>query len=514
MLRALTAEQSREVERLAVERSGVTLLEMMRRAGAALAREIEIRAPEGRVVVLAGGGNNGGDGWVAARHLQEAGRDVEVLALRAPGELEGEAASAAAEAVAADVRWRGLSQAPTEADLSGAAVVVDALLGTGARLPLKDPLRAWVAAANAADAMLVAVDVPTGVDADGTEMEPVAIEADLTVTFTAPKVGLVVFPSAARTGELVVADIGIEHDIVEGFSDAPEIWTDERFSELLPLPARDTHKNDRGRVLVIAGSGRYTGSAVLAARGAMRAGAGYVTVAVPEPIVQVVQSHLLAAPVVGLPAGRTKAFSSGAAKAALELAAEYDAVVIGPGLTLADGAVATARTLVASLGKPLVVDADGLNALVDAHDLLERRQAPTVLTPHPGELGRLLGVSSSAVQADRISSSGRLAGQRCTVVLKGAGTVIAGNGRRLVLTSGTPALATAGTGDVLAGIVGALLAQGLSSFEAAALGSHLHAIAGEEAGECLTPMCVTAEDVPEYLPNAVARLLSGQNDEE
>lgn len=514
MLRVLTAEQAREVERLAVESGSVTLAQLMRSAGESVAVEVSRIAPEGLVIVLAGAGNNGGDGWVAARVLREWGREVEVHSLVGPERLTGEAGAAASEAVAAGVTWSAESGAPSIGQLGRASVIVDALLGTGSRLPLREPLPGWVQSANGSGAVLVAVDIPTGVDADAVSPVRDAIDADVTVTFTAPKLGLVQYPSAAFAGDLIVADIGIPSAIVDGFFAAPEIWAERDFAAMLPLPAVDTHKSARGRVLVVAGSGRFPGAAVLAARGAMRSGAGYVTLAVPEPIVQVAQAHLLAAPVVGLPAGRTRAFASSAAKAALDLAAEFDAVVIGPGLTLADGAVATVRTLVGALGRPLVIDADALNALVDAHDLLERRKAPTVLTPHPGELGRLLGIPTSEVQANRISSSERLAGTDRTVVLKGAGTIVAGEDRRLVLTSGTPALATAGTGDVLAGVIGALLAQGMRPFEAGALGAHLHARAGEAAARRLTAMCVTAEDVVEYLPEAVAAMLADDEDEE
>jgi NAD(P)H-hydrate epimerase len=181
--------------------------------------------------------------------------------------------------------------------------------------------------------------------------------------------------------------------------------------------------------------------------------------------------------------------------------------VLGPGLTLADGAVAVARALVGRVEVPLVVDADALNALVDAQELIASRAGPTVLTPHPGELGRLLGTNGSVVQEDRIGASAELASKKCAVVLKGAGTVIHSGGRCIVNTSGTSALATAGTGDVLAGMVGALLAQGLGHLEAGALGAYLHGRAGEAAAAALTPMCVTAEDVPEYLPVAVGGLL-------
>lgn len=236
-------------------------------------------------------------------------------------------------------------------------------------------------------------------------------------------------------------------------------------------------------------------------------GAGYVMLAVPEPVASIAQAHLLAAPVIGLPSSRARSFSSAAAGVVMQLSADFDAVVLGPGMTLADGAVATARSLCAELKTPLVIDADGLNALVDARDLLESRQGVTVLTPHAGELARLLNLSAAEVQSDRLAAARALCGPNCTVLLKGAGSIASDLGRQVIISAGTPALATAGTGDVLAGIVGALLAQRVPPLEAAALGAHLHAVAGEYAAEELTPLCVTAEDLPDYLPRAVAEVL-------
>ena len=395
---------------------------------------------------------------------------------------------------------------PNAHDLTDAAVVVDAMLGTGASGPLRPPLDEWAEALNRSGAYVVAVDLPSGVDTDTGAVVGVAVRADCTVTFTALKRGLVLYPGAGFAGDLVVADIGIDSALAD-VSDAVEVWSVDDYAALLPRPRIDAHKNDRGRVLVVAGSSAYPGAAVLAARGAQRAGAGYVTLAVPDAVVSTAQAHLLSIPVVGLPQGRGHAFSSAALDKALQLARDYDAVVLGPGLTLADGAVVTARGLVAKLELPLVIDADGLNALVDAHELIEQRLAPTVLTPHPGELARLLGTTSAKVQADRVAASGSLAGRNTTVVLKGAGTVISGAARKIVNASGTPALATAGSGDVLSGIIGTYLAQGLSPLEAGTLGAYVHGRAGEAAASALTPLCVTAEDIPEYLPVVMAELL-------
>ena len=506
MFRALTAEQARGVEERAIAELAVSLAALMRSAGAAVARELVARVPEGDIIVLAGPGNNGGDGWVAARDLHASGRAVRVLSTRDPAALSGIAAEAARDAIAAGVAWHVPTTPPGAGDLAEASGIVDALLGIGSSGALRAPLDAWVAAANGSGAYVLAVDIPTGTEADTGVLPGVAIVADCTITFTAPKRGLLTYPAAGHAGEVVVVDIGISSALADVQS-APEVWTAEEYAALLPLPASDAHKNSRGRVLVVAGSGAFPGAAVLATRGAMRAGAGYVTLAVPQSVVPVVQAHLVAAPVVGLPQGRTHAFSSTAAGKLLQMSREYNAVVLGPGLTLADGAVATARTLVADVEVPLVVDADALNALVDAQELIAARRAPTVLTPHPGELARLLGITAAEVQADRVFSSGRLASVACTVVLKGAGTVISGESRQVINASGTPALATAGTGDVLSGVVGALLAQGLGTLEAAALAVYVHGRAGEAASSALTPMCVTAEDIPDYLSVAIGELL-------
>jgi len=326
------------------------------------------------------------------------------------------------------------------------------------------------------------------------------------VTFLAAKRGLVVYPGAQHSGDVIVAELGVEPRAIES-QDALEIWEPDDVSELVPLPAPDAHKNSRGRLLVLAGSLRFPGAAVLAARGAMRAGAGYVTVAVPAPAVRAVQAHLQAAPVVGLTAAEDGGFAVDALAEALELCERADAVVLGPGLTRAEEAAAFAREVYRSAACPLLVDADALNALVGHTDLLGERSGPTVLTPHPGELARLLSTGVGDVQADRVSSSARLVGPGRVVVLKGAGTVVSGLTRQAVVTSGTPALATAGTGDVLSGIIGALLAQGLEEYEAAVVGAYLHGLAGELAATDLTPVCVNAEDVPDYLPGAVSSLL-------
>ncbi|NTW28356.1 MAG: NAD(P)H-hydrate dehydratase [Coriobacteriia bacterium] len=508
MFRTLTAAQTRAVEEEAVS-AGVSLASLMRSAGLQVARVVAEKAACGDVVVLAGPGNNGGDGWVAARDLKAAGRSVKVLSVRNPGELSGIAAEAARDAIASGVQWRVPFGSPAPDELAEAAVIVDALLGTGVSGAPRAPIGAWVDAANAGNAFVVAVDVPTGVDADSGAVPGGAMRADCTVTFAAPKLGLLTYPGAGYVGEMVVADVGT--GLLVPVPGVAEVWDSADYAALLPVPALGAHKNSRGRVLVVAGSLAYPGAAILAAKGAMRSGAGYVRLAVPRSVVPIAQCHLLAVPVVGLPEGTDGALSAEAAEEVLSLAENADAVVLGPGLTVAPGAVAAVREVVLRLKVPVVLDADALNALANGTDLVRGLVGPVVMTPHPGELARLLKTSVERVQSDRLSSAGMLAGQMRAVVLKGAGTITSGADRQVINTSGTPALATAGTGDVLSGVIGALLAQGLGPLEAGALGAYLHGRAGEAAAEVLTPVCVTAEDVPGYLPVAVAGLLGAKN---
>ncbi len=504
MIRALTAEQIHTAEQRAVAERGATLDALMRRAGESLA-ENAAQLGDGDVIVLAGRGNNGGDGWVAARVLHAEGRSVRVFSLAEPSTLDGPAHAAAAEAIAAGVVWHVPSTSPTTEELSTAGIVIDALLGIGATGTLREPLPDWIDAAAMSGAVIVSADVPSGIDSDTGRVLGDAMPADLTVTFSALKRGLVAYPGAEYAGDVVVADVGIAPALLE-VADAPEVWEASEYAELLPLPAGDVHKDARGRVLVVAGSSAYPGAAVLATKGAQRGGAGYVTLACPETTLSIAHQHLVSAPIVGMPASH-RSFSSRALDRLLTLAHEYDAVVLGPGLTLADGAVVVARGLVSQLDKPLVVDADALNALVDAADLITSRRFPTVLTPHPGEMGRLLGISTREVQADRLDAAARLATSHVAVVLKGAGTVVSSDRRQVIVTAGSPALATAGTGDVLSGVIGALLATGLGPLEAGALGAYWHGRAGEAAAAALTPLCVTAEDVPGFLPAAAAELL-------
>jgi ADP-dependent NAD(P)H-hydrate dehydratase / NAD(P)H-hydrate epimerase len=486
------AAEMRAVDQWAIETQGVPSLDLMERAGEGLARVIAERAPAGRIAVVCGKGNNGGDGLVAARLLRGAGRDVDVLAVSPPDELRGDAAEQLH-------RLPGDPPAAFDAArLDGAALLVDALLGTGSTGAPRDPAAAAIAAMNVAGAPLVAADVPSGVDASTGEVAGAAVRAVATATFHRAKPGLWINPGKTHAGVAEVIDIGIP----AGEPGAPEIGLiGDEVLAAVPHRAADSTKFSSGNVVIIGGSAGLTGAPTMAAMAAMRSGAGYVTVGTARELQSTFAGRLLEAMTVGLPSddGGLGTASLGAALNAIERA---DAVVLGPGLGRAPGTQAFARELLGRVEVPLVIDADGLNALAEAFPgALPERSAATVLTPHAGELGRLLGLESSEVGAHRLAHARDAAARSgAIVVLKGDDTLIAApTGRVAVSRGGAPALATAGTGDVLSGVVGALLAKGVAPDHAACAAVHAHVRAGRLAADPYGPDGVIASDVIDHL---------------
>ncbi|MCI0396780.1 MAG: NAD(P)H-hydrate dehydratase [Chloroflexi bacterium] len=501
----------------AADAAGVTYDQMMESAGQAVAEAIIARYPvAGRAVtVLVGPGNNGGDGLVAGRHLAQAGADVAFYLFK-PRDPEKDANLVRVQEMGLfvltadfDQRYRVLRTRLNITD-----IVVDALLGTGVDRPiggelarlmkqvqggleeraaiLADKRRSRLVSVAALNEegeevwpthpIVVAVDCPSGLNADSGEIDPLALPAGLTVTFAGPKRGHFRFPGAAACGELVVADIGISPELPEVAGVAVEVVTAGEARRLLLARPKDGHKGTFGWVLVAAGSQRYWGAPALAGRAAYRAGAGLVALAVPAAIRPALAVQLPEAtyPLIA----DENVLGAAAAQAILEDIAAYKALLVGPGLYQADDFL---ETLLAAREQlpPLVVDADGLNLLAQVDDWPARLPANTILTPHPGEMARLMGVKPAELRArDRIELAREKAAEwNCILLLKGAYTVVAGpGGRCALLPFANPALATAGSGDVLSGVIVALLGQGLAAYEAAVLGGYLHGAAGELAG--------------------------------
>ena len=488
------AQQMRAMDRWAIEERGVPSLDLMERAGAGLALLTDRAVPRGPVAVVCGKGNNGGDGFVAARLLRELGRAVRVLLLAAPEEHGGDAAANLA-------RLEGGHEPFAPEALDGAAVVVDAILGTGFEGEPRDPASTAIEAVGATEAHVVAADIASGVSASTGATAGVSVRADTTVTFAAAKPGHWIAPGKQRTGELHVIDIGIP----AGAPVTPDVGLlTARVHGLVPPRDATGTKFSSGHVVVAGGSRGLTGAPCLAAEAAMRAGAGYVTALVPSSLEPIFETRLLEVMTRAL-ADADGELSPRAVEEALDALGRAGALVLGPGAGRSLGAFAFVRSVAEHAAVPLVLDADGLNAHAGALDALAGRRAPTVLTPHAGELARLLDASSADVAGARLESA-REAARRANavVVLKGDDTIVAlPDGRAAINDLGAPALATAGTGDVLAGVVGALLAKGLDPFPAACAAVRRHAAAGRVAADEHGADGVIASDVIAALPRAV-----------
>ena len=487
----------RATDTWAIERKEVPARQLMERAGEGLARAVGKHAPAGRIAIVCGKGNNGGDGLVAARLLRQAGREVDVLAVWPP-EWMGEDAQAQVKVLP------GPAPAPFHPDrLENAHAIVDAVLGTGFEGAPRDPADAVILAINSARARVIAADVPSGVNASTGEVEGSAVRAIATATFHQAKPGLWIAPGKAHAGVVEVVDIGIPTG-APGEAEVGLIGGGVLFE--MPRRTSDSTKFSSGNVFIIGGSHGLTGAPSMAALAAMRAGAGYVTVGAPQSLELSFTVRLLEAMMVGLPE-RDGSLTPTALQPALEAIGRADAVVLGPGIGKQPGAQELARELIERIDVPLVIDADGLNALADGamEEIVRIRPWPTVLTPHAGELGRMLGVDSKEIGAHRLKYAREASAKaRAIIVLKGDDTLVATpNGRVAVSRGFAPALATAGTGDVLSGVIGAMLAKGLAPAHATSAGVYAHLRAGQIAAAPDGPDGVIASDVIRALPAAL-----------
>ena len=489
------AAEMRALDARAIRELGIPGAVLMERAGLAAAAEIYARFPAaGRVAIVCGSGNNAGDGLVVARHLQAAGVEVECLFPGDPAGLGGDAAVNRDVAARLGIELRGgLGRAALARRLRAADVVVDALLGTGARGRPRPPADGAIDAIERSGRPVVALDIPSGVDGSTGEVEGAAVHAVCTIAFHGAKVGLLVSPGRHHAGELVVADIGIPPALVE--PTAVELAAEDVLDMIPARPAGAT-KYTAGSVLVVGGSVGYAGAPLLTATAAMRAGAGLAWAAVAPEVCDQLAGLRPEVMVRPLPAGLASADRAGA-------------VAIGPGLGTDPDALQLAGRLAHEHHGPVVLDADGLRAFSGRRlSRLATREIPAVLTPHEGEMGRLLGWDSARVAAHRLEAV-RLAAARAgaVVLLKGPDTLVAApGGERIAIASNeVPGLATAGSGDVLTGVIAALLARGLAPFEAAVAGAVAHGRAGRIAGSRIGAAGIIAGDVIDALPAALTR---------
>ncbi len=519
-MKIVTVEQMQALEFAAAE-AGVSTVNLMEKAGVEVAGQAiqSLATPRGaRVLILVGPGNNGGDGLVAARYLHQWGARVQVYLCAPRNQPDPNLALVEDRGIPIIITADDTNLSQLRQQLDSASLIIDAVLGTGKARPiarpldgkLKDILLEVAATRQTSDKTVLAVDLPTGLNADTGEVDPACPGADITVALGLPKLGHYTFPGASVTGHLEIVDIGLPADLDRDVS--LELLTPDQIQRLLPTRPLEAHKGTFGRLLVVAGSRSFVGATVLACGGAYRAGAGLVTLATPVSVYPIAAAALAEATHLPLPETEDGAISSEATMPVRESMPQYAAAAIGCGL----GQDAQTRQFLQELllegsidpTQPMVIDADALNALAQIPAWHQALKSSAVLTPHPGEMSRLYGMTTDQVQERRLELARQAAqewGQ--VVVLKGAFTIVAApDGTTRISPFANPGLASGGTGDVLTGIIGGLLTQGLSPLDAASCGVYIHAAAAEELRHSIGDAGLMATDLLPEIPHQIMAL--------
>ncbi len=513
-MKVVDARTMRSMDRRAMEEYGISSLVLMENAGRGVA-EIAMREFSGhgvRYAVVAGKGNNGGDGFVAARHLANSGLRVKVFLLGDPSDVGGGAGTNLEI-------WRKMGGEVdvlrTESDvdrariaLSHSGVIIDAVFGTGLSSAVMGYHKRMVDLVNFVKVPVLSVDVPSGLDATTGRAPGSCVEAKITATMAIPKIGLLVYPGASYAGRVKVVDIGMPRTLVE---DEKIPWNgvdSQTIRGMIRPRCPDSHKGSFGHLLVLGGSDGKTGAVYMAAMGGLRSGVGLVTIGVPESLNPILEVKTTEAMTYPLPEAEDHTLDDSSLEKIISLAGGKSAIVIGPGLSTSEGITHLLSDLIRSAGSPMVIDADGLNAVAGTGDLLGGAAVPLVLTPHPGEMARLAGIGTEEVQMNRIEIARGFARENnVIVVLKGARTVTASPaGEVFINLSGNPGMATAGTGDVLSGLIGGLIAQGYDPLKAAVAGVYIHGLAGDRVAEEGGMAGMVATDILGMVPNVIASL--------
>ncbi|HMK60659.1 MAG TPA: NAD(P)H-hydrate dehydratase [Dissulfurispiraceae bacterium] len=505
-MKVATSAEMREIDRITIEDIGIPSPVLMERAGTAVAEKVAEIITGRKVLVLCGRGNNGGDGLVAARHLHNRGFQVKVVMLAKPDSLSQDCKAQYQIVTNGGLRVE-VKQLLSGADLHG-ALVVDAVFGTGLSRGISGPTAELFRSVNESGVPVVSVDMPSGISSDTGEILGDAIRASHTVTFGLPKRGHFLFPGAEYSGILHVADIGFQPGLLKSDLVRAQLINKGYALSVLPERPRNSYKGDYGHVLIIAGSRGKTGAAIMTAKSCMRAGAGLVTIGVPETLIDIFQTRVTEEMTLPLPDNGNGTLNCAAVDHILDFAVQQaDIIAIGPGIGVSSDTEAIVKRLVEVSTIPLVIDADGLNAINDGGAILKNAKSPIIITPHPGEMARLMrksGFGILEVEKDRMGTAQSFANDKgVTVVLKGVPTIVAApDGDLLINTTGNPGMATAGAGDVLTGIIASLVGQGLSSLHSSAVGVYLHGLAGDRAASETGLHSLIASDIIAYLPAA------------
>ncbi len=514
-MKLASAAQMRQCDRIAIETFGIPGLMLMENAGRAVVEAMErhFGPLAGKVVAICvGPGNNGGDGLAAARLLKEQGCEVQVFLLGSLPQLKGDARTNAQKLKTAKIKVNeikgGAGLTALKTGLKKASLVIDAIFGTGFKGTANKLAGQAIEAISSAGRPVLSADIPSGVNGETGQVTGPAVKADATVTMGLLKTGLLFYPGRSLAGEVTVADIGFPPKAIDEQKVNINAIDAGIVRQWLPRRPPDAHKGSCGTVLVLAGSVGMTGAARLTSLSALRSGAGLVYLGVPESLNDVMESKLTEVITKPMPETRTRTLSLPALDRIKALMAKADSIVIGPGLSTHPETVELVQAVIKNINIPAVLDADALNALSNNAGLLYS-QAQFVLTPHYGELSRLTGGTIAGIKADPMQAAGEFAVKyNQTTVLKGAPTVIASpSGHLWINTTGNSGMATAGSGDVLAGLIAGLMAQGLSPDKAAVLGVYLHGLAGDLAKENKTEYCMLAGDILDNLPAAYKKLM-------
>lgn len=520
-MKLVTASQMANIDKRAIQEIGIPGLVLMERAGRAVVKALYEILPDvsgRRIVVVCGKGNNGGDGFVVARLLKEKQALVSAFLLASKDEVRGDALANLQKAIAVGVKVQELvdnSQIGTLTHvLERSSGVVDAIFGTGFKGAATGIPALAIEAINSSCKPVIAVDIPSGLSTDTGKAEGPCIKADVTVTFGLPKVGQVFYPGKTLCGRLVIADIGFPKEAVDTEDSTLELFLQEDVVKLLPDRPPDAHKGKFGRIIIIAGSTGMTGAATLSALAATRIGAGLVTVGIPESLNDILEVKLTEAMTKPLPEIRKKRCLALRSLGEIrQLTSKANCLALGPGLSTHRETVELVKRILRTENLPIVVDADGLNALTGEASILKERTGDTVVTPHAGEFSRMTGQPIEAILEDPIRSARDFASEYgLTTVLKGAPTVIAtSDGKVCVNSTGNSGMATGGSGDVLTGIIVGLIGQDLSCADAAKLGVFLHGLAGDIAACEKSSMGLIAGDIADSIPKTILSLTSTSN---
>jgi len=516
-MKVVTAGEMRNIDSQTINEIGIPGIVLMENAGLAVVNVIERDFPLStfrNVAIFAGKGNNGGDGLVIARYLAHKGYDVTIYLLAEPEKFSGDALTnlKIAQNIGLNIDYILSDEQLNEkkGNILQNDIIVDAIFGTGLSGPVRGFASNVIDYLNSTKIPIIAVDLPSGLDSDTGKVEGSCIKAKITVTMALPKRGLLLYPGANFVGKLNIADIGIPQTVIDSQNIPVNLIQSDHIKNILPKRPRDGHKGLFGRVLVIAGSIGLTGAGAMASLSALRVGAGLVTLGTPESLNPIMEIKLTEAMTLPLPETQYQTLSLQSYDIIMQMIDKFDVVAIGPGLSRNRETIALVQKLCKDIHIPKVIDADGLNALAEDKNSLNELDEKTILTPHPGEMSRLIGKTTSDVQSDRINVAVNFAKEYgVTLVLKGVPTVVAyPNGEAYLNTTGNPGMASGGTGDVLTGTIAGFLAQGLNEKDSAILGVYIHGLAGDLAsidrGEC----GLIAGDLIDFLPRAIKKLIS------